>query len=221
MEDLTLVIGNRNYSSWSLRAWLALAKSGVEFETVLLPLDTDEFYQRIGEYSPTGCVPVLWHDGQCVWDSLAIGEYVNEHFAGGGLWPEDAASRALGRCMAAEMHSGLNTLRNAMPMNIRARRTVPMTDALQRDIDRVWSLWGDARSSHADAGPWLLGRYSIADAMFAPVVFRFATYGVQAPDDLADYCDRVVNDPDLVPWLTQAAEETWIVDADEAGEEVG
>ena len=110
MEDLTLVIGNMNYSSWSLRAWLALAKSGVEFETILLPLDTDEFYQRIGEYSPTGSVPVLWHDGQCVWDSLAIGEYVNEHFAGGALWPEDAASRALGRSMAAVLRIQISHL---------------------------------------------------------------------------------------------------------------
>ena len=221
MEDLTLVIGNRNYSSWSLRAWLALAKCGVAFDTVLLPLDSDEFYQRIGEYSPTGCVPVLWHDGQCVWDSLAIGEYVNEHFAGGALWPEDAASRALGRCMAAEMHSGFTALRSAMPMNIRAKRAVPMTEALQRDIDRIWTRWGDARSAHADAGPWLLGSYSLADAMFAPVVFRFATYGVQAPDDLSEYCARVMKDPDLEPWLALAAEETWIVDADEAGEEAG
>ena len=219
MEDLTLVIGNRNYSSWSLRAWLALAKSGVAFDTVLLPLDTDEFYRRIGEYSPTGCVPVLWHDGQCVWDSLAIGEYVNEHFADGRLWPQDAASRALGRCMAAEMHSGFSALRSAMPMNIRAKRLVPMTDTLQRAIERVWTLWGDARSAHADAGPWLLGDYSLADAMFAPVVFRFATYGVQAPDDLRDYCDHVLGDPDLEPWLALAAEEDWIVAADEAGEE--
>ncbi len=221
MQDLTLVIGNRNYSSWSLRAWLALAKSGVTFDTILLPLDTDEFYQRIGDYSPTGCVPVLWHDGQCVWDSLAIGEYVNEHFAAGSLWPEDPASRALGRCMAAEMHSSFTALRSAMPMNIRARRVVPMTEALQRDIDRVWALWHDARSAHADLGPWLLGGYSLADAMFAPVVFRFATYGVEAPDGLTGYCAQVLNDPDLLPWLEQAAGEAWIVEADEAGEEAG
>jgi glutathione S-transferase len=96
---------------------------------------------------------------------------------------------------------------------------MPMTEALQRDIDRVWTLWGDARSAHADAGPWLLGSYSLADAMFAPVVFRFATYGVQPPDDLSDYCKRVIQDPDIQPWLALAGEEAWIVEADEAGEE--
>ena len=151
MQPITLVVGNMNYSSWSLRAWLAMAKSGVAFETVLLPLDTDEFYQRIPEYSPTGCVPVLWHGEQCVWDSLAIAEYVNEHFAGGSLWPEDSASRALGRCMAAEMHSGFMALRNAMPMNIRARRSVPISDAIERDIARISALWTQALDQHAEA----------------------------------------------------------------------
>jgi len=219
MQAITLIIGNMNYSSWSLRAWLPLAKSGVSFDTVLLPLDTEEFYRRIPEYSPTGCVPVLWHGEHCVWDSLAIAEYINEHFAGGSLWPEDAASRALGRSMAAEMHSGFTGVRNAMPMNIRARRVVPMTPDIERDIARISALWTNALDRHAGQGPWLLGQYSIADAMFAPVVFRFATYGVQLPEQLERYCAQVMDDPDLAPWLAQAATETWIVEADEAGED--
>lgn len=222
MSDVQLVIGNRNYSSWSLRAWLALQKSGVPFETVVLPLDTPEFEERIGSYSPTRRVPVLWHEDRCIWDSLAIGEYVNEAFAGGSLWPRDAASRGLGRAMAAEMHSGFPDLRSRMPMNCRARdRHVTMDPALAADIERIWSLWSDALCAHGDAGPWLLGEYSLADAMFAPVVLRFQTYGVTPPPDIASYCQGVLNDPDLQPWLASAREEPWVIDADEAGEEGG
>ncbi len=222
MGELQLVIGNRNYSSWSLRAWLAVQKSGVPFETVVLPLDTPEFEQQIGNYSPTRRVPVLWHEDRCIWDSLAIGEYVNEAFADGSLWPRDGASRGLGRAMAAEMHSGFPDLRGKMPMNCRARnRRVAMDPALAADIERIWSLWSDALSAHGDAGPWLLGEYSLADAMFAPVVLRFRTYGVAPPPDIEPYCQRVLEDPDLQFWLAAALEESWVIDADEAGEEGG
>lgn len=222
MADTTLVIGNRNYSSWSLRAWLALHKSGAAFATVLLPLDTPEFEQRIGQYSPSGRVPVLWHDGLCIWDSLAIGEYVNEQLAQGGLWPEATASRALGRCISAEMHSSFPALRSAMPMNIRAQnRRVPSSGELQRDIERIWALWRDALDRHRDIGPWLLGDYSLADAMFAPVVLRFQTYGVEVPEELRPYCQQVLDDTDLAAWMAAARQETWIVAADEAGEEAG
>ena len=217
-EDVQLVIGNRNYSSWSLRAWLPLAKSGVEFETVLLPLDTPEFFARIGEYSPTGRVPVLWHEGQCIWDSLAIGEYINEQFAGGALWPQDPSSRALGRSMAAEMHSGFTALRSRMPMNCRASgRTVELDDALNADLERLWSLWSDSLDCHHDHGPWLLGQYSLADAMFAPVVLRLGTYGIEPPADLQPYCSAVSNDDTLSAWIELALQEKWIVEADEAG----
>ena len=219
MSALKLVIGNRNYSSWSLRAWLALKKSGAEFESVVIPLDTPEFRERIDNYSPTGRVPVLWHDGQCIWDSLAIGEYVNEQFAGGSLWPPDASSRGLGRAMAAEMHSGFADLREKMPMNCRAvHRRVPMDDALQTDIDRVWEAWSLALSRHRDIGPWLLGNYSLVDAMFAPVVLRFQTYGVEPPSGIRPYCTQVLEDPDLHEWIEAALQENWIIEQDEAGE---
>lgn len=222
MSEIQLVIGNRNYSSWSLRAWLALRKSGVPFETVVLPLDTPEFEEQIGNYSPTRRVPVLWHEERCIWDSLAIGEYVNEQFAGGDLWPRDAASRGIGRAMAAEMHSGFQDLRGKMPMNCRARdRRVQMDPALGADIERIWSLWSDALSAHGDAGPWLLGEYSLADAMFAPVVLRFRTYAVAPPPGIEPYCQVVLDDPDLQPWLAAALEESWVIDADEAGAEGG
>ncbi|MEH6611012.1 MAG: glutathione S-transferase family protein [Halioglobus sp.] len=218
MSDLQLVIGNRNYSSWSLRAWLALRKTGVEFETVLIPLDTPEFTERIAEYSPTGRVPVLWHEGLCVWDSLAIAEYVNEQFADGRLWPADSASRALGRSMIAEMHSGFTQLRMRMPMNCRAsNRIIDMDASLQEDLDRMWTLWSDSLTSHADVGSWLLGEFSIADAMFAPVVMRFQAYDIKLPADIKSYCDHVLNDEHLQEWLRGAAQETWVVAADEAG----
>ena len=129
MAEIRLVIGNKNYSSWSLRAWLCLRKCDVDFEEILIPLDTPEFKARISDYSPTGRVPVLWHEGREIWDSLAICEYANEAFAGGRLWPDNLASRGLGRSMVAEMHSGFMFLRSKMPMNCRALdRHVPMNE---------------------------------------------------------------------------------------------
>lgn len=223
MANLRLVIGNRNYSSWSLRAWLCLQKSGVEFEEVLLPLDTLEFARRIPDLSPSGTVPALWDGDLCVWDSLAIAEYVNEHYASGVLWPESPQQRAFGRAMVAEMHSGFRHLRNAMPMNFRARnRQVSQEPGLQRDIDRISTLWRQARQLSGDQGPWLLGRFSIADAFFAPVVVRFGGYGVVLSEPLlTEYCATVRADPDLQKWQRSAAEEKWVVEQDEAGIEGG
>ena len=220
MAELKLVIGNRNYSSWSLRAWLVLAKAGVSFEEILLPLDTPEFADEITQYSPSGRVPVLWDDGLCVWDSLAIAEYVNEQYAGGRLWPEDSTSRAMGRSLAAEMHSGFNALRNELPMNIRSRRRVEGSEDLAKDLDRLFVLWGDALACHADEGSWLLGQFSIADAMFAPVVQRLLGYGVEVPEDLQAYVALMDGDEDMQRWKAEALKETWIVEADEAGEPV-
>lgn len=218
MSNIQLVMGNRNYSSWSLRAWLCLRKSGVEFEEIVLPLDSVEFEEKIGDYSPTRRVPVMWDDGQCIWDSLAICEYANDNFAQGSLWPSDSYSRGWGRAMAAEMHSGFPEIRSKLPMNCRAdNRYVELDDALQADIDRIFSLWGDSLASHADSGPWLLGAFSIADAMFAPVVIRLKNYGVSMPSDIRGYCEHVLADVDLVHWCEQARSETWIVEADEAG----
>jgi glutathione S-transferase len=220
MSPIRLVIGNKNYSSWSLRAWLCLRKCNVEFDEVLIPLDTPEFAARIGDYSPTGRVPVLCHDGRTIWDSLAICEYINEAFADGNLWPQDLSSRSLGRCMVAEMHSGFMALRNEMPMNCRAlNRRVPMDENLRADIDRLCSLWAAALTDHVQTGPWLLGEFSIADAMFAPVVMRFRNYGVQVPDLVQAYCDHLLADEDMQSWVERALQETWIVEADEAGSE--
>ena len=218
MIKVKLVMGNLNYSSWSLRAWLCLAKSGAPFEELVIPLDTPQFAEEIAEYSPTARVPVLWDDGQCIWDSLAICEYINDRFAGGGMWPSDVYSRGLGRAMAAEMHSGFAELRNQLPMNIRAhRRAVTVSEDLQRDIDRIYALWGDALACHRDRGPWLLGDFSIADAMFAPVVMRLQSYDVPIPDDIQAYCQHVLADPNIQDWRTRAMNESWVIDAEEVG----
>jgi glutathione S-transferase len=220
MSKLLLVIGNKNYSSWSLRAWLALRKSGAAFDERRLALDTPEFYEEIADLSPTRRVPVLWHDAQCIWDSLAIAEYVNEQFAGGSLWPADSRQRALARAVSAEMHAGFNALRQQLPMNCRAHnRAVELDRALEEDIGRILSIWTDCRRARSDAGDWLFGRFSIADAMFAPVAIRLHAYDVNLPELARDYVAAVLKDTDVAEWMESGAVEPEVIAADEAGVE--
>lgn len=216
MSETTLVVGNCNYSSWSLRAWLALRKAGAEFSLLRLPLDTPEFRQRIGEYSPTGRVPVLHHGARVVWDSLAIAEYANETFAGGRLWPADPDARALARSASAEMHSGFAALRAALPMNLRAEgRRVAADAAVEADIRRIGALWNHGLERFG--GPWLVGDYCIADAMFAPVASRLRTYGVELAGAAAGYREQHLADPDFQLWARWAAAEPEVVAAEEVG----
>jgi glutathione S-transferase len=218
MTRALLVIGNRNYSSWSLRGWLALAKSGAEFEVRRLALGTPEFRSEIGRFSPSGRVPVLHHAGRVIWDSLAIAEYANETFAGGGLWPADAAARAHARSASAEMHSGFAALRSELPMNCRAHdRRVESTPALERDVGRIRALWRECRGRFGSGGPWLYGRWSIADAMYAPVASRFLTYGIALDGPEADYASTILSDADLAAWMAAGAAETEVLDEDERG----
>lgn len=213
-----LVVGNRNYSSWSLRAWLALRNSGAEFEVLRLPLDTPEFQREIGHYSPSHRVPVLHHGGRVVWDSLAIAEYANETFAAGAMWPEDADARAHARAASCEMHAGFPALRAEMPMNCRAKgRHVDGSAALAADIERVRMLWRECRERFSAAGPWLYGRWSIADAMYAPVATRFRTYGVALEGVEADYHATALADPELRKWVVLAELESEVLEAEEAG----
>ena len=213
-----LVIGNKNYSSWSLRAWLALRKASVHFEERRLPLDTKEFEEEIGHYSPSRRVPVLMDDTRVVWDSLAICEYVSENMDEGHLWPRNFAERAYARSISAEMHSGFAALREQMPMNIRATgRSVPMTPELEVDIRRIDDIWVECRQRHADQGPWLFGYFTIADAMYAPVALRFSTYGIELTEMAQAYLNHVLEDADVRRWTADAAEETEVVEADEAG----
>ena len=216
-DRLRLVCGNRNYSSWSLRAWLCLRKAGLDPEVRVLPMDTPEFAARVEEVSPTRRVPVLWIGEECIWDSLAIAETINERFAGQSLWPEDGSKRALGRCLAAEMHSGFSALRNALPMNCRARgRSVSIDDAVQADIHRIAELWTQAREKTGSDG-WLLGSWSIADAMYAPVALRFRAYAVPLPVAAEAYREHWLNDADLKEWITLAEAEPWRIDHEEVG----
>ena len=214
-----LIIGNKNYSSWSLRAWLLMAEAGIEFEEQRIPLDTAEFRSAVKRFSPAGCVPVLILDGQAVWDSLAIAETVAERWPEKGLWPDDPAARAHARSISAEMHSGFSTLREAMPMNCRAMgRKVPLPDALTADIDRVFEIWSDCHHRYKEHGDWLFGRFGVADAMFAPVVLRFRTYGINLPDAAGFYPRRLLESHALQNWLAASESETEVIEREELGQ---
>ena len=216
MAPLTLVIGNKNYSTWSLRAWLFMKHAGVEFQEILVPLDTPETREQLERYGPSGRVPVLRQGTLCVWDSLAICEYIAE-LSGRG-WPQAREARAVARSVCAEMHSGFTTLRSLWPMNARARnRRTAVTGALAADIERIDEIWNDCRSRFGSGGPWLFGDYSVADAMYAPAVLRFNTYGAHISQTARWYMASVLEDAALQEWLQAAKQEPWTIAADEVG----
>jgi glutathione S-transferase len=216
MAPLTLVIANKNYSSWSLRAWLFMKHAGIEFQEMVIPLDTPETREQIDRYSPSGHVPVLRHGKLCVWDSLAICEYVAE-LTGAG-WPKTGEARAVARAVSAEMHSGFTSLRSLWPMNARARnRRTALTTALEADIERIDEIWNDCRGRFGGAGPWLFGDYTVADAMYAPVVLRFNTYSARISQTARWYMASVLEDAPLQEWLQAAKQEPWTVASDEVG----
>ncbi|HEX4942770.1 MAG TPA: glutathione S-transferase family protein, partial [Usitatibacteraceae bacterium] len=216
MADLTLVIGNKNYSSWSMRPWVLLTQLGIPFEERKLRFNSDEWDAGIGRWSPSGLVPVLWRGNEAVWDSLAIMEAVAEWFPDKGVWPADPAARALARSTAAEMHAGFRNLRAKMPMSIRSRYPGKgMTPEVRADIDRIEHLWRDARSRFGSGGDFLFGRFSAADAMFAPVVMRFATYGVTCGPVSARYCRAMQAAAGVRAWIEGAQQETEFVAEDE------
>jgi glutathione S-transferase len=205
---LTLVIGNKNYSSWSMRPWVAARAFGIPFTEVRVLLDQPDTAANIARYSHAGRVPVLLAGEITVWDSLAICEYLAEQFPDKHLWPQDVAARALARSVAAEMHSGFGGLRSAMSMNIKA--SLPgrgRTAEAQADIGRVCEIWEGclARFGHHQ---FLFGEFSIADAFFAPVVSRFKTYGVALAPALQAYCERVLAHPAVKRWIDEALAET-------------
>ncbi len=203
-----LVIGNKNYSSWSLRPWLLLRHFGVAFDELRLKLDTPEFFAEIGKWSPTRTVPVLHDDGLVVADSLAICEHANERWLDGRGWPADLRTRARARAAAAEMHSGFRALRTQLPMNCRRRPDGYRWDAqAQADIDRVQQLWRELRDAHAGGGEFLCGGFGIVDAMFAPVAMRFLGYGVPMDDNARRYVDSLLALPALQEWREAAAAE--------------
>ena len=215
---LALAIGNKNYSSWSLRPWLVLRQAGLEFEETRIPLYGAESRAALLAWSPSGRVPVLRHGETAIWDSLAICEYLAESFPEKRLWPRERDARARARSVSAEMHSGFAALRAQMPMNVRASgRRVARTAELGSDLARVAELWRDCLAEKTARGPFLFGEFSIADAMYAPVVFRFATYGVQLGKAEQGYADAVRTLPAMRAWAEAAARETEVIASEELG----
>jgi glutathione S-transferase len=214
--NLKLVIGNKNYSSWSMRPWVLMRQAGIPFEEVQLRFASDVSVIGIEKYSKAGKVPVLMVDGQAVWDSLAIAETLAELHPEKQLWPADAAARRLARSACAEMHSGFQALRGKMPMNIRASYPGKgLTKESQRDIERVVALWSECREKFGSGGPLLFGKFSIADAFFAPVVMRFRTYAVEVPRAAQEYCAAVESLAAVREWMEAGRKEKDFVAADE------
>ena len=218
MAEFTVVIGNKNYSSWSLRGWLMARIAGIEFDEIVIPLDLPETQAAVRKHSPSGRVPVLLHRGLAVWESLAIAEYLNDLKPEVGLWPASAAARAHARSISTEMHAGFMELRNAMPMNIRASYPGKgMTPAVRTDIERITAIWRDCRKRFAGAfqkdDGFLFGAFGAADAMFAPVVTRFRTYGVKLDTDSDAYCNAVLAQPAMKDWIDAAKHEPWLIAA--------
>jgi glutathione S-transferase len=216
MSSLTIAVGNKNYSSWSLRAWLALEATGVPYREVVVLLGQPDTRKSIEAHSPAGRVPALHHDDLLVWDSLAIAEHLAEAFPDARLWPDERAARATARSVSAEMHSSFAALRSAMPMNVRARFPgYGRTPASLQDIERVRAIWSDCRSRFGQGGPYLFGRFSIADAMYAPVVFRFRTYGVALDAVQQAYLESMLSHPGMQKWAQAAENEPWTLEDDE------
>jgi glutathione S-transferase len=211
---LTLVIANKNYSSWSMRPWVLLRGCGIPFAERMLKFESAEWAAQIGRLSPTGLVPVLWEGepgvGFATWDTLAITERLHELFPASGVWPSDPRARARARSAAAEMHSGFRALRSAMPMNIRGRHPGKgMNDGVAKDLERISALWASA------AKPFLYGPFSAADAFYAPVATRLVTYGVELKGPARDYQQALLGAPAVQAWSADAARETEFVAADE------
>ncbi|WP_431470029.1 glutathione S-transferase family protein [Sphingosinithalassobacter sp. LHW66-3] len=213
---LKLIIGNRAYSSWSLRGWLACKQSGLDFEEVVVPLYDENWDRRRegDEFAPSsGKVPILWDDDVVVWDSLAIVEYLNEKSGGDRFWPEDMAARAMARSMAAEMHSGFSALRKKHSMNIRQvyAPRMPDPDVLQ-ELGRIMELWAQARARYGGDGEFLFGEFGAADIMFAPVVTRIVTYSLPVPRFAPAYMSAVLQHPWMQDWIAAAQEEDWVIE---------
>jgi glutathione S-transferase len=213
MADLTLIIGSKNYSSWSLRPWLAAKTGGIAFDEVLIRLYEPGSKEEILTHSSAGKVPVLHHGAVTVWESLAICEYLAETFPDSGLWPADKTARATARAVATEMHNGFLPLRRHLPMNIhRAPSPRDIPPEIQADIDRVTAIWRDCRARFGAGGDCLFGRFTIADAMYAPVVSRFRGYCVKLGPVEDAYCSTIMALPGMQEWIAAAQAEPWVVE---------
>jgi glutathione S-transferase len=209
---ITIYLANKNYSSWSLRPWLALKQTGAAFMEEVIPLDQPTTREQILRVSPSGKVPALHHGDVRVWESLAIAEYLAEAFPDAHLWPTDPAARARARSISAEMHGGFMPLRHAMPMNMRASAPGKgMAPGVQDDINRITAIWRSCREQFGKGGPFLFGTFTIADAMFAPVASRFTTYQTKLDEESEAYRQAILNHPPFQEWQATAKNEPWIV----------
>jgi glutathione S-transferase len=215
MADFNLVLGNKAYSSWSLRGWLLARQTGAAFTELVIPLDLPGTKAQILAHSPSGRVPAVMDDDLTVWDSLAIAEYLHERYPDAGLWPEEPAARARARAVSAEMHAGFPVLRERLPMDLKRPRGpqdgAPGPD-LAAEIERVLAIWSDCRERFGGGGDFLFGGFSAADAFYAPVVTRFVTYAIPLPERAAAYRDSVMAWPAMGDWIAAAQEEPWEID---------
>jgi glutathione S-transferase len=213
---LKLIIGNKNYSSWSFRPWIAMKAAGIAFEEELIPLETPEFRARLDAVSGTGKVPTLIDGDIRVWESLAILEYLADRFPDKKLWPSDPAARAHARAISSEMHAGFVPLRSACPMNMwRPVLKRELGDDVKKNIARIDSMWSDCRKRYGQGGAFLFGSFGAADAMYAPVVSRFHTYGIDVSPASRAYMDAVMALPAWTEWHTAAVKEPWVLAKDE------
>ncbi len=214
--SLTLVIGNKNYSSWSLRAWIAMAASGIAFDEVFIPLSLPDTKERIKRHSPAGKVPVLIDGDAVIWESLAILEHLAERFPKAGLWPSEPAARAHARSIAAEMHAGFQPLRSQCPMNLwRPVERLALTPEVKANVARITEIWRAARERFGKGGPFLFGSFGAADAMFAPVATRFHTYDIPCDKVSRAYVDAIHAHPAFKIWRDGAFKETLVIAQDE------
>lgn len=214
---MKIILGNKNYSSWSLRGWLAAKQSGLSFEELTVPLLGEDWEQRkrdMGEMQPSsGKVPILWDGDAVIWDSLAILEYLADKVGRDRFWPKDDTARGMARAMVAEMHSSYASLRAEMPMNIRRHVQLQnVSEQTKADIVRILQLWAEARARHGSAGPFLFGTFGAADIFYAPIVSRFLTYGIGVPGFAQSYMQAVWEHDWMREWIGAAEAEEWVIE---------
>jgi len=218
---MKLIIGNRNYSSWSLRGWLAAKQSGLHFEELAVHIAGEEWEsakRQQGDFQPSGGkVPILWDGDAVIWDSLAIVEWLADKTDRARFWPRDETARGMARSMAAEMHSSYPNIRRDLPMNVRRQFPTPnLSDAVRNEMARIFELWAQARARHGSGGPYLFGDFGAVDIMFAPVVTRFVTYSIPVPRFAAAYMEAILDMPWMREWIEAAQVEPWVIEQYEA-----
>ena len=216
MAKPQLIIANKNYSSWSLRPYMALAAFEIPFAEKLIHFGEPQFGKAVRRHSKAGLVPILKHNGLVIWDSLAIMEYLNETWPNKQMWPKNKAARAMARSISAEMHAGFKALRNACPMNLRRPpKSVAMNEAILNDVARLESIIAQCRKAHSKGGAFLFGRFSLADAIYAPLLTRLETYAIKVKPITKAYIKAVLETAGFQSWKTAALKEKWIVPEDE------